>query len=52
MADRMISITLLAVAASIIMHGVSVTPLMAFYGRRQARKARRGESGNRRQEPR
>ena len=52
MADRMISITLLAVAASIILHGVSVTPLMAFYGRRQARKAQRGESGNRRQEPR
>jgi len=52
MADRMISITLLAVAASIILHGVSVTPLMAFYGRRQARKAQRRESGNRRQEPR
>ena len=42
MADRTISITLLAVAASIIVHGVSVTPLMAFYGRRQARKARYG----------
>lgn len=40
MADRTISITLLTVAASIIVHGVSVTPLMAFYGRRQARKAR------------
>lgn len=41
-ADRTISITLLAVAASIILHGVSVTPLMTFYGRRQARKARYG----------
>jgi NhaP-type Na+/H+ or K+/H+ antiporter len=39
-ADRTISITLLAVAASIILYGVSVTPLMTFYGRRQARKAR------------
>ena len=52
MADRTISITLLAVAASIILHGVSVTPLMAFYGWRQARKGRRGGSGKRRQEPR
>lgn len=42
MADRTISITLLAVAASIILHGVSVTPLMAFYGRRHARKAWHG----------
>jgi len=28
MADQTISITLLAVAASIVMHGVSVAPLM------------------------
>ena len=52
MADQTISITLLAVAASIVMHGVSVTPLMDLYARRQARKGQRGRSGNRRQEPR
>lgn len=48
LADQAINITLLAVAASIILHGVSVTPLMALYGRRQAGRSRRSLSENRR----
>jgi len=52
MATSAISITLTAVAASIIIHGISVTPLMAIYTRRQLRKSRLAPSDNRRGEPR
>lgn len=52
LADRVIDITLAAVAASIFLHGISVTPLMALYARRQAGRSWRASSGNRRQEHR
>jgi NhaP-type Na+/H+ or K+/H+ antiporter len=46
-AERLASLTLAAVAASIVAHGVSVTPLMARYGRVAAerRKARGAGDG-------
>jgi len=50
LADQAINITLSAVAASIILHGISVTPLMALYTRRQAGKSRQSSSENRRHE--
>lgn len=50
LADQAINITLSAVAASIILHGISVTPLMSLYARRQAGKSRRSDSENRRHE--
>lgn len=49
-ADQVINITLSAVAASIILHGISVTPLMSLYTRRQNGKSRRSRSENRRHE--
>jgi len=49
-AEQAINVTLTAVAASIIMHGISVTPLMALYARRQAGKSQRSSSDNRRHE--
>lgn len=48
--DQVISATLAAVTASIILHGVSVTPLMALYTRRQVGKSQRGSSEDRRHE--
>jgi len=50
LADQVINISLSAVAASIIVHGISVTPLMSLYARRQAGKSRRSDSGNRRRD--
>lgn len=50
LADQAINITLAAVAASIILHGISVTPLMSLYTRRQNGKSRRSRSENRRHE--
>jgi NhaP-type Na+/H+ or K+/H+ antiporter len=50
LADQAINITLSAVGASIILHGISVTPLMSLYARRQAGKSRRSNSENRRHE--
>lgn len=47
-ADQAINLTLSAVAASIILHGVSVTPLMALYARRHGGKSSRSLSDNRR----
>lgn len=38
LADELIALTLTMVAASIVVHGISVTPLMALYTRRKARK--------------
>lgn len=52
MAEQAISITLSAIAASIIIHGISVTPLMAIYTRRQLRKSQRAPDENRRNETR
>ena len=50
LADQAINLTLSAVAASIIVHGISVTPLMAVYARRQSGKSRRSNAKNRRHE--
>ncbi len=36
-AEQLINITLIAVIASVVLHGISVTPLMALYGQRKAR---------------
>ena len=52
LAGQAISITLSAIAASIIIHGISVTPLMAIYSRRQLRKSQRAPDQNRRNETR
>jgi NhaP-type Na+/H+ or K+/H+ antiporter len=52
LADQAINITLAAVAASIILHGVSVTPLMALYARRQERRGKRAAAADRRDETR
>lgn len=47
LADRMIALTLAVVVASIVLHGVSVTPMMAAYeralGRRRSPQNRAGE---------
>lgn len=40
LADRLVALTLSVVVASILVHGVSVTPLMAAYERALARKRR------------
>lgn len=50
LANQAINLTLSAVAASIIVHGISVTPLMSLYAKRQAGKSRRADSENRRHE--
>ena len=52
LADLAVSITLATVAASIFFHGVSVTPLMALYSRRQACMSQRDPSHNRRKKAR
>jgi sodium/hydrogen antiporter len=44
LAERLLSITLAVVVASVIVHGVSVTPLMKHY---EARKAVKAKLGNR-----
>jgi len=44
LADQAISLTLTTVAVSIVVHGISVTPLMNLYARRKLRKNRRNES--------
>ena len=41
LADQIIAITLTTVTVSIVMHGISVTPLMNLYARRKARRAGR-----------
>ena len=40
LAERLLSITLAVVVASVILHGVSVTPLMNHYEKRKAAKAK------------
>jgi sodium/hydrogen antiporter len=45
LAERFITITLTVVTASVVLHGISVTPLMALYARRKTRfKARASRS--------
>jgi NhaP-type Na+/H+ or K+/H+ antiporter len=41
LADELIALTLTMVAASIIAHGISVTPLMDRYAKRKSRKGRK-----------
>jgi NhaP-type Na+/H+ or K+/H+ antiporter len=38
--NELIAITLTTVTASILLHGISVTPLMSLYTRRKARRTR------------
>ena len=40
LAEQLIAITLTTVAASVVLHGISVTPLMTHYARRKARERR------------
>ena len=51
-AAEAITLTLTTVAVSIVVHGISVTPLMNLYTRRQFRKSQRPDAENRRQKPR
>lgn len=52
-ATQAITLTLTTVAVSIVVHGISVTPLMNLYARRQARaRSGRAAAENRRQQPR
>jgi NhaP-type Na+/H+ or K+/H+ antiporter len=39
LAEDIMGYTLIIVATSIVLHGISVTPLMSRYGRRKARRA-------------
>lgn len=41
LAEEIIALTLTVVAVSIVLHGISVTPLMNLYGRRKARRLAR-----------
>ena len=41
LAQQIVAITLTTVAVSIVLHGISVTPLMDLYGKRKARRAAR-----------
>ena len=52
LADQAITLTLTTVAVSIVVHGISVTPLMNLYARRKIRKSRLAPAENRRHEPR
>ena len=38
LADELVALTLTTVAASILLHGISVTPLMSLYARRKVRR--------------
>jgi sodium/hydrogen antiporter len=44
LADQLTLLTLLVVVTSIVMHGISVTPLMAAYERRVERRRGSGAS--------
>ena len=50
--EQAITLTLTAVAVSIVIHGISVTPLMNLYTRRRARRSHRASTGKRRDETR
>jgi NhaP-type Na+/H+ or K+/H+ antiporter len=41
LAEQIIAITLTTVTVSIVLHGISVTPMMDLYARRKARRSRR-----------
>ena len=44
LAEEIMAYTLITVAASIVLHGISVTPLMNRYGRRKTRRLQREET--------
>ena len=50
LADQAITLTLTAVAVSIVVHGISVTPLMNLYARRKIGRRRQSPKENRRNE--
>jgi len=50
LADQAITLTLATVAVSIVVHGISVTPLMNLYARRQMSRGRRLADANQRNE--
>ena len=52
LADQAITLTLTTVAVSIVVHGISVTPLMNLYTRRKLSKSRENPDENRRNESR
>jgi len=45
LAEQIIAITLATVTVSIVLHGISVTPMMALYARRKARRSHRRMPG-------
>jgi NhaP-type Na+/H+ or K+/H+ antiporter len=45
-ADQVLNLTLTTIAVSIVVHGISVTPLMNLYARRQMRRAARPGTKN------
>ena len=51
-AEQAITLTLTTVAVSIVVHGISVTPLMNLYARRQLLRSRRAAPENHRRGPR
>jgi len=51
-ADQAVSITLTTIAVSIVVHGISVTPLMNLYAKRKQRHERQAPEEERRQESR
>jgi NhaP-type Na+/H+ or K+/H+ antiporter len=50
--EQAITLTLTTVAVSIVIHGISVTPLMNLYTRRRAGRSHRASTGKRRDETR
>jgi sodium/hydrogen antiporter len=50
LADRAITLTLTTIAVSIVVHGISVTPLMNLYARRKLRSEHQGKVEEYRQE--
>ncbi|MGE5469535.1 MAG: cation:proton antiporter [Bacteroidota bacterium] len=52
LAERIATLTLVTVAVSIVLHGISVTPLMNRYARRVERRQNREMKSNRRREER
>ncbi len=47
LAQQLTSLTLAVISVSVVVHGISVTPLMSFYGRRRKRRSERREARSR-----
>jgi NhaP-type Na+/H+ or K+/H+ antiporter len=52
LSEKIVAITLATVAVSIILHGISVTPLMGRYTRRMGKRRASAQADNRRQDER